>query len=238
MIPDSLGAFAAFLGLVAPGLILSLVLERRLPRRSATAFREASTIALASLIFTLISVLILAALRTNHSSAILDGPQWIKGGNTYLTSHFTVVATSIFLEVAISCLLAALWGWYITRNSTASMSNVGTWYQILRHERPADTRPWVHLRLDDETDFWGYLRHYTTDDSADVREIVLGGTTLAWRRKDDDARSTIGENWDSVCINADRIQYMRVIYRSNSDARFLGRKSSEYPDGEPRSTPA
>jgi Family of unknown function (DUF6338) len=237
MIPDSFGAFAAFLGLVAPGLVLDLVLERRLPRRNGTSFREASTIALASLIFTLISILLLAALRTNHSMVILDAPQWIKGGKNYLADHFSIVILSALLEVLIACSLAALSAWFITRKSTASMSNVGTWYQILRNERPPGTRPWVHLHLDDETDFWGYLRHYTTDDSADVREIVLGGNSLAWRRKNDEARSPIGGSWDSVCINADRIQYMRVIYRSLSDENLLGRKTEEHPHGEPRIIP-
>jgi hypothetical protein len=234
MIPDSLGAFVAFLGLVAPGLTLDLVLERRRPHRDSTAFREASTIALASLIFTLAATGLLAALRLACPKLVPDAPRWISKGSAYVAGHFGIVSLSIFLEVAIACGLAAAWGWFITRKSTASISNVGAWYQILRDERPPGTRPWVHLHLDDETQFWGYLRHYTTDDSADVREIVLGGKTLAWRLKDDTARSPIGGDWDAVCINADRIQYMRVIYRSLSDGAILGRRTADHPGGEPR----
>lgn len=234
MIPDSLGAFLAFLGLVAPGLTLNLMLERRRPRQNGTAFREASTIALASLVFTLIAVGLLALLRAARPSYVPDVSKWISQGSSYAAAHWGIISASILLEVIIACGLAALCGWFVTRNSTASISGVGAWYQILRSDRPPGTRPWIHLRLDDETEFWGYLRHYTPDDSADVREIVLGGTTLAWRPKGQGTRSAIGDKWDSVCINAERIQYMRVIYMSLAGDMLFSRKPEDAPDGRPR----
>ena len=238
MIPSTFGALLAFLGLVAPGITFELVTERRRPRQNSTAFREVSSVALASLGFTLAAVALLALLRLVAQAAVPDVPQWITQGNRYLARNPGPVFTGLGLEVVGACALAALAGWFVTRNSESSITNYGAWYQILRQDRPPGARAWVHVRLDDETEFWGYLRHFTPDDSADVREIVLGGTTLMWRRKSDQARSSIGANWDAVCVSADRIQYFRVIYRYDSGPQLYGRRTKKFPDGEVRPAPA
>jgi hypothetical protein len=234
MIPNTFGALLAFLGLVAPGITFYLVLERRHPHQNSTTFREVSSVALASLCFTLIAVAFLAVLHVVVPAIVPDLPQWISLGNRYIVKHPSAVFVGVGLEVILACAFGAVGGWLVTRKSAASMSNSGAWYQILRQEQPPGTRPWIHVRLEDETEFWGYLRHYTPDDSAGVREIVLGGTTLVWRRKDDAARSSIGRNWDAICLNADRIQYMRVIYKSVSDGTLFGRRTKDAPSGEPR----
>jgi hypothetical protein len=235
MIPDTFGGVLAFLALVAPGITFYLVLERRRPHQENTPFREVSQIALASLVFTLASVACLLLLHEVAPAVVPDISMWIRQGNRYTADHPATVFAGISLDVIAACAFGAGSAWFIARRSDASISKVGTWYQVLRQERPPGTRPWLHIRLEDETEFWGYLRHYTPDDSANVREIVLGGTTVAWRRKGDTARSSIGDSWDAVCINADRIQYMRVIYRSVSDGTLFGRKTEDSPGGKPRS---
>jgi|ERR1035438_435144 hypothetical protein len=237
MIPDTLGALLAFLGLVAPGITFYLVLERRRPRQSSTTFREVSLVALASLGLTLAAVSLLALIHGVAPAVVPDVQEWIRQGNRYIADHPGTVFAGIGLDVIVACALGVAAGWLITRKSTASISGAGSWYQILRKEQPPGTRPWIHVRLEDETEFWGYLRHYTPDDSANVREIVLGGTTLSWRRKGDTGRSSIGHSWDAVCLNADRIQYMRVIYKSVSDGTLRGRRTKESPTGEPRPVP-
>lgn len=235
MIPNTFGGLLAFLGLVAPGITFYLVLERRSPHQESSAFREISTVALASLVFTLAAVGCLLLLHSVAPAAVPDISNWIRQGNRYFADHPSTVLLGLALDVIVACAFGAGCAWLATRKSEADISNVGAWYRVLRQERPRGTRPWLHIRLDDETEFWGYLRHYTPDDSADVREIVLGGTTLAWRRKEDRARSSIGDNWDAICINADRIQYIRVIYKSAVDGTLYGRKTKDSPHGKPRS---
>lgn len=51
MTPQTMGALAAFLALVAPGIVFELRRERRRARRAETAFREAARVALGSLAF-------------------------------------------------------------------------------------------------------------------------------------------------------------------------------------------
>lgn len=181
MIPDTFGALLAFLGLIAPGITFDLLLERRRPRQESTTFREINRVALASLSFTLAAVAFLGLLRLAAPVVVPDVPQWIVQGNRYISDHPDTVFAGIGLDVFLACTLAALAGWFLTRKSAAAISSVGAWYQILRREQPPNTRPWIHVQLEDETEFWGYLRHYTPDDSAQVREIVLGGATLQWR---------------------------------------------------------
>jgi Family of unknown function (DUF6338) len=225
VIPSTFGALLAFLGLVAPGITFDLVTERRRPRQSSTAFREISRVALASLGFTLVAAGLLGLLRLAAPPAVPDIPQWITQGNRYIARHPAAVVTGLGLEVVVACALAVLGSWLFVRKSEGNISNYGAWYTVLRDDRPPDARAWVHLCLDDETQFWGYMRHYTPEDSAPVREIVLGGDTLMWRRKGDDARSLMGDNWDAVCVNADHIRYLRVIYRYGAGNVLYGRKT-------------
>jgi Family of unknown function (DUF6338) len=231
VIPDTFGGVLAFLALVAPGITFYLVR----PHQENTSFREASQIALSSLVFSLASIMCLLLLHEFVPGIIPNISMWIRQGNGYVADHPGAVFVGIGLDVFVACAFGAGSAWLITRKSKASISNVGTWYQVLRQERPPGTRPWLHVRLEDETEFWGYLRHYTPDDSAGVREIVLGGTTVVWRRKGDSSRSPIGDSWDAVCINANRIQYIRVIYRSVSDGTLFGRRTEDFPRGRPRS---
>jgi hypothetical protein len=235
MIPDTFGGVLAFLAFVAPGITFYLVQERRRPHQENSSFREVSQIALASLVFTLASISCLILLHRYASTVVPDISMWIRQGNRYVADHPAAVFAGIGLDVIAACVFGAGSAWLITRNSGASISNVGAWHRILREESPPGTRPWLHIRLEDETEFWGYLRHYTPDDSANVREIVLGGTTVMWRRKGEDARSSIGDNWDAVCLSANRIQYIRVIYRSVSDDTLFGRRTKTFPRGRQRS---
>jgi hypothetical protein len=225
VIPSTFGALLAFLGLVAPGITFDLVTERRRPRQDNTAFREISRVALASLGFTLATAALLGLLRLAAPPAVPDIPQWITQGNRYIARHPAAVFSGLGLEVVVACALAALASLLLVRRSEASISNYGAWYSVLRADRPPNSRAWVHLCLDDETQFWGYMRHYTPEDGAPVREIVLGGDTLMWRRKGDEARSLMGDNWDAVCVNADRIQYLRVIYRYGAGNVLYGRRT-------------
>jgi len=234
VIPSTFGALLAFLGLVAPGITFALVTERRRPRQSSTAFREVSQLALASLGFTLVAIALLALLRLVAQGAVPDVPQWITQGNRYLSRHPGAVFGGLGLEVVAACGLAALAAWFVTRKAEGTVSRFGPWYQVLWDDRPHHAHTWVHLRLDDETEFWGYVRHFSPDEQADAREIVLGGTKMLWRPKGDTDPSPIGEKWDAVCVNADRIQYMRVIYSDDGGDMWFGRKTRTRPGGEPR----
>ena len=93
----------------------------------------------------------------------------------------------------------------LSLKSDATLSRKGPWFVIFREEKPKGTVPWLHVRMDDETDVWGYLRSYSDPTKSDAGTLVLGGTTLKWRRKDAQASSLFGDLWDAIWSPVERI---------------------------------
>jgi hypothetical protein len=60
VIPSTTAALVGFLFFVAPGLVWELTRERREPPREGSTFRDASRVALASVVFTTAGVGIIA----------------------------------------------------------------------------------------------------------------------------------------------------------------------------------
>jgi Family of unknown function (DUF6338) len=83
MIPETFAALYAFLGLVAPGLIYQILREKRRPAVDETAFREASRIALTSLVFTTVATLLMTLLGVVAPGLFPDIAAWITTGKTY-----------------------------------------------------------------------------------------------------------------------------------------------------------
>lgn len=231
MIPESIATLLAFLTLVAPGIVYQMVIERRLPSTKESAFREASVVALASLVFTLAALIILTLLRTVVPAAILDISLWVRQGNQYLADSLLIVAASLALQVIIACGFAAGAALLQTSKSQALISREGAWYKVFLKDRPPGTRPWVHLRLKDKTEFWGELRYYTPEDDAESREIVLGGSALKRRRDTETEASLIGDQWDAICVNGDDISFIGVIYLDTNTGELYGRPSPSAPKG-------
>jgi hypothetical protein len=234
VIPANFATLLTFLGLIAPGLVYQVVLERRLPRRVETVFREASRVALTSLVFTVAATVLLLVIQRGWDGAPLPNPSaWAARGNAYFAGHLFLVVTGLAAEVALACLLSATTAVLTTRKVSATLSPNGAWFQVFRKDRPPRTRPWVHIVLADGGELWGHLRHYTQDDSLSVREIVLGGNTLRWRRSANDDVELIGDRWDAVLVNAGEASMIRVVYQDEK-GRLRGRRTHDNPDGPPR----
>jgi hypothetical protein len=240
LIPDGVATLLTFFGLVAPGLVLQLVVEKRQPRQSETAFREASRVALSSVVFTVLSVSMVAAVRALWPTPFPSLVSWRSQGWAYVAAHPGLALWPLVAIVVVSCGLAVVAGWWTTKGSAASIANYGSWYQTLRVDpptKPHRTIPWLHIKMKDETQFWGHLRYYTDADDADVREIVLGGPTLEWQPKGADTPTVIGNNWDAAIANAEEIAFVRVVYqetaRRGTPPRYhlRGRRTEADPSG-------
>jgi hypothetical protein len=230
VIPQTFAALLAFLVFVAPGLTYQLVRERRVPSYDETAFRETSRVALTSLIFSLAAISLLAAASTK-TTALPDLAAWYSTGNTYVKEHFSQVVLALVTQVALACLLAGLSARLLTLKSEATLSRKGPWFLMFREEKPKGTVPWLHVRMDDDTDVWGYLRSYSDPTKNDPGIIVLGGTTLKWQRKGESKSSLFGDSWDAIWLPADKMRYVRVIYRDEPADAWLGRATKDQPQG-------
>lgn len=216
VIPQTLGALAAFLALVAPGIVFELLRERRRGRHQETAFREASRVALGSLVFTLLSLLVLTGLQGLASLAgwrlFLSPSAWLAGGEVYAREHLTLIVVSVAVELALACASAIGYDVLLARRrgERATVQQRSAWAQALRVDRPRGTRAWAHALLENGTSFYGYVRSYTPSGPLAERELVLEGDALTF--EDDSGQKVIGEDWRRVVIPGSKITYLRVTY--------------------------
>ena len=108
MIPQTTAALIGFLFLVAPGIVFEMVQERRRPTLEQSPFREASRVALASLLFSLLALLALAALRTWLPASMPDAGRWLRQGGRYFAANYRLVASFLLAELALAVTLAAV----------------------------------------------------------------------------------------------------------------------------------
>jgi hypothetical protein len=216
VIPQTLGALAAFLALVAPGIVFELLRERRRGRHQETAFREASRVALGSLVFTLLSLLVLTGLQGLASLAgwrLFPSPAaWLAQGEAYARDHLTLIVVSVAVELALACAFAVGYDELRARRrgERATVQQRSAWAQALRVDRPRGTRAWAHALLENGTSFYGYVRSYTPSGPLAERELVLEGDALTF--EDDSGQKVIGETWRRVVIPGSKITYLRVTY--------------------------
>jgi hypothetical protein len=235
LIPSTVGAFISFLALVAPGIVFHLAREFRRPPYTDTTFRELSRVALTSLIFTFVSVALLVGARGLWPRMLINAQSWAAHPQRYFASHLLAVTGSIVLEVVIACLLALGAAVAMSRRSRARISPFGTWYKVLRQERPEGTRPWLTLHLTDGTELSGLLRHYSDSPILDNQEIAIGGPHM--RRVTPDGKSSdIGKNFDAAVVRGEQILYMVVRYH-DENGQLVRRKTKESPKGK-RDIPA
>jgi hypothetical protein len=214
MIPQTIGAVLAFLGLVAPGLLFELRRERRRPRIEETAFREASRVALTSLIFTLLSLSVLSIVRARRPAWMPDPGLWLEQGHRYAIANYRLIARTLLLEIFIACTFALLVERLFLLGARGDIVPGSIWFHMLRRKRPSGAKPWLHVRLKDETEFWGYLGAYSTEDKIENREITLIGPKHAMKTKGSNTPTFLTE-WAGVAISAEQISFLRITYKDN-----------------------
>ncbi|WP_423462894.1 DUF6338 family protein [Promicromonospora sp. MS192] len=191
MIPEGFATLYAFLGLVAPGLLFQFLRERARPALEETAFREASRVAITSLVFTTASIWILALVSRALPGALIDLSEWIRLQSVYVGNHLWLVAWSVLAEVGLACLIAwlvaaALAKWF--DDSGGRYSKTSVWHLAFSASKPDGKAAWVEVRLADDSKAWGYIHYFTTDLSLEKRELSLKGPGLAVQPKGGDLK--------------------------------------------------
>jgi hypothetical protein len=227
VIPETAGALIAFLSLVAPGIVFYLVRDRYTPARKLTTFREASVVALTSLVFTVTAALLLLALaRTTAGAWLPDLGAWAAHGDAYFDAHVGSALLGLTAQTTLAALLAGLAARLLYKRSNhGSISGVGTWFQAFREDRPQKTTPWLRVELDDASIVWGYLKHYTTDESFEKGEITVVGPGLAVQDKNG-AQRDIPE-WYSVMIPGSKMRSVSLVYISDENGERLNARQPD-----------
>lgn len=226
MIPDTAAALLALLGLVAPGLVYQLRRERRRPSPRQTVLREASRIALTSLIFT-VTALILLRVVSEWWDALPDLRAWIGDPRSYVAANVDKIAAFLTLEVVLACAIAVAAERITAGSLDETIVEDDVWFTVLRRDVPADAaRLWLWVTTDDGTQFKGPLRAYSAGAAAADRELVLGGQPM--RRlgptKNPDTDWETLDAYDAVILPASDIRHLAVQYlTSDGETRYAER---------------
>ncbi len=180
MIPQTAAAVLAFLALVAPGIVFQNLYEQRKPAVDQTPFREASGIALASLSFSILSILLLAVVRARIPAIMPDPGRWLREGNRYVQDDYRLVAWFSLAELLLAIFLAAAWSWLCGLGRAARIVKVSTWYRLFRELRPKGTDTFVRVSMYSGVEYFGMVIEYSIDLELADRELFLGEPL--WRR--------------------------------------------------------
>jgi hypothetical protein len=117
----------------------------------------------------------------------------------------------MLLQLLIALGLAVLTDWLFRKSASGRIVPGSIWFQLFRQRCPRGATPWLHLKLEDETEIWGYVGDYTPDQKMENREISIFGPKLQYRRKGDATREHLTD-WSSITVRGDEISWMKVTY--------------------------
>jgi len=234
VIPQTILSLIAFLFLVAPGILFELLQERRRPARTETAFREAGRTALASLLFSLAAILLLAIVdRWRVPGLVPDVARWLTDPPGYLRTAGSVVIRFVLLELTVAVTLAVLADRALAGRRQATVQpSVSGWWQVFRRELPREARPYARVQLTDGSEYCGTIVLHTLESVPGERELVLG-PPLTWKPPAASKPSPLDASWQRVCIPGTAIQVLWVAYVPEVAAReFLEGRRPSVPAAE------
>lgn len=238
MIPTTTAQLFLFLALVAPGLYYELLRERRRPVIGESAFREASRIALASVLFDGAAVGVLAIVRATRPAWMPDPRSWLAHPTPYVRAHYGLIGWTVLVGLALAFVFATLAD-QLNRRQRGNIRPQGMWFQLFRTDRPPKTVPWVSLRLIDGTEIAGFLAYFVSADDPALREIALRsnvhGTGLQLRTAGEQTIERL-DKWNSIVVRGDQISYFKVQYRTAAPRTHVRRRWLSRPEGGPGAT--
>jgi hypothetical protein len=214
MVPESVAALYAFLGLITPGLVYQLLRERSRPALDESSFREASRVALTSAVLTTLSLLSVAGIGHFQPAWFVDAREWLRSGQPYVNDNPGLVTWTVVAVVALACFYALLTDWlwtYVIPPRRPRISKTDVWYQLFRGDVPKGQIAWVHLKLTDGTLLWGHLNFVTLNKATDDTQIVLRGPQLTVQVAGSSAPKP-ETTWQRVAVRASDVFVVKVTY--------------------------
>jgi hypothetical protein len=235
MIPTTTAQLFLFLALVAPGLYYELLRERHRPVIGESAFREASRIALASVLFDGAAVAVLAIVRAIRPAWMPDPRSWLAHPTPYVRAHYGLISWIVLAGLALAFVFATLAD-QLNRKQRGNIRPQGMWFQLFRTDCPPKTVPWVSLRLTDGTEIAGFLAYFVPADDPALREIALRsnihGTGLQLRKTGEQTIERL-DKWSSIVVRGDQISYFKVQYRAAAPRTHVRWRWLSRRDGGP-----
>jgi len=240
MIPSTWLAVILFLLVVAPGLFFDLLGARRRVGVAESAFREIGRVALGSLAFTLVTLVVLMCVRGLFPTVFFDPRAMILGGNAYLADHYDQVIVTIVAATVVSHLLAFGLHKSLARRHGEAFRKVSAWGEAFRDGVPPGHAVFVRVRLAGGLVYTGQVENFTADLPMADRELLLR-KPLAVKPDADSALTALPAAYERVILRGSEIEVISVEYRpvpqgTPPKRRLLQRSNTQ--NGETGSTTA
>lgn len=212
MLPASLGAAAAFLLLVAPGIVYELTRQRRRPTRQDSGFIEASRILLAGSFIAITTLVLLVLAGTAGNGFFVSPHDVLLHPTSYAAVHPARVLGTIAAYLAVAATSAVFAADCRTYGGSRSLIVPDSaWFLML--ERLAPTEAEVHLAatLTDGSAYMGRKVSFTSDPAIQDRELVLGSPLFA-RAAGATKTVSMGEAWERLVLPGSQVATLAVSY--------------------------
>lgn len=218
--PDTFVGLVLFLAFLTPGLVFTLVRERRRPQRELSAFRETAQTVLVGLLCNSLTLLAFSAIRLLAPDLTPDVGDFVRSPSVHFQEHFAFNLWWAAGLLLFSCILGAVLGrtsrikvpiirWSkphvkLRQMELGSIHFESAWYRLLHHSD--DEVVVCACFLDDGGWVSGYVQSYSTEveETAD-REIVL--TRARYRAA---GRSELLPLAGSTVVSARRMVLMQI----------------------------
>jgi hypothetical protein len=230
MLPGNITTVVLFFLFVAPGITYQLIRDRyqshfeaQTIKNPEPALRYAGRVILAGAAFTFISVSLLGIIRAWWPSLMPDPGKWLTLRNSYVASHYRLIARTVLLEVLLALALAVAFGRFFRRFLPPPSSLASAWHRLFHILAPSGSRTFARVRLKDGTEHYGYVMSYSTTLTLADRELVLrsplryqeDSKTIENPSSDESSVATLDPAWHAVSLSGSEIEAIWVSYISD-----------------------
>jgi hypothetical protein len=219
MIPDTWLSVLLFLLFVAPGLLFDMLSERRRASYTESAFREASRVALASVVFSLVAIAVLGGIRVIVPQVFPDpGDLLAQNPGAYAAHHYGQIFLALVAQVALACGAAATFDWILgRRKGSGTIRKISAWQMVLRQKLPKGYEAYARVRLSSGIVYTGLVFAHSPDFDLDNRELIL--TQPMSSKLPGGTLAPVPEQFKTVAIRGSLIDTMSVEYRERTARR-------------------
>jgi Family of unknown function (DUF6338) len=214
VVPSTWLSVLFFVVLIAPGLLFDLLAARRRVGAPESAFREASRVVLASVVFSVLGLAVVGLVRTLQPSWMPDPDRLVADPHQYWVEHYRLLLAALLVTGSVALGAAVLAHWLLGRKFGSGLRTLSTWRKVFRQELPAGTAAHVRVRLTNGTVFTGKLAGYSADLELVDREIVLAPPLFSKRSGKE--LTALPVEWQRVILPASSVESITVQYRAHT----------------------
>jgi hypothetical protein len=220
--PDGWSAALAFLLFVAPGIVWDLLSRRREAEADESAFREASRVALFSLVFSLPAAVVVVLVSTQVHRVTRVVGRLASGDVVPLSWDGLVILVVMLTQLALACLFAYVTHRVLMLSSQSSdIDLISGWTRAFRHDRPDNHDAYVRAKLINGSVWTGRVVSYSSDFELEDRELVLG-PPLSSRGPSGNQLIPLEPHCQRVILRGNQIASLVVEYHHRSRAAAEG----------------